>query len=88
MSCVKFWVHACKSNFWCTTIGSVLLSLCYINDITQNLTSQVRLYADDTLIIISNEKDVAALQKDLNTIMKWSIDWQMTFNPNTVNLSF
>ena len=66
--------------------GSVLgplLFLCYINDITQNLTSKVRLYADDTLIYrnILNEQDVVALQNDLNTIMKWSVDWQMTFNP-------
>ena len=67
--------------------GSVLgplLFLCYINDITQNLTSKVRLYADDTLIYrnILNEQDVVALQNDLNTIMKWSVDWQMTFNPS------
>ena len=60
--------------------GSVLgplLFLCYINDITQNLTSKVRPYADDTLIYrnILNEQDVVALQNDLNTIMKWSVDW-------------
>ena len=69
--------------------GSVLgplLFLCYINDITQNLTSKVRLYAEDTLIYcnVLNKQDVnvVALQNDLNTIMKWSVDWQMTFNPS------
>jgi len=60
-----------------------LLFLCYINDITENLTSKVRLCADDTLIYhkILNKQDVVALQNDLNTIVKWSIDWQMSFNP-------
>ena len=67
--------------------GSVLgplLFLCYINDITQNLTSKVRLYAHDTLISrnILNKQNVVALQNNLNTIMKWSVDWQMTFNPS------
>ena len=66
--------------------GSVigpLLFLCYINDISKNLTSTIRLYADDTLIYrtICNEQDVIALQNDLNTITQWSQDWQMTFNP-------
>ena len=50
--------------------------------ITQNLTSKVRLYAYDTLIYrnILNEQDIVVLQNDLNTIMKWSIDWQMSFS--------
>ena len=66
--------------------GSVLgplLFLCYINDITQNMSSTVRLYADDTLIYraVHSEADIIALQSDLNTIMKWAEDWQMSFNP-------
>ena len=55
-----------------------LLFLCYINDITENLTSKIRLYADDTLIYrntcILDEQDVVVLQNDLNSILKWSID--------------
>ena len=53
-----------------------LLFLCYINDISRNLTSTIRLYADDTLIYrtICNEQDVIALQNDLNTIIRWSQD--------------
>ena len=41
-------------------------------------------HADDTLInrSILNKQEVVALQNDLNTMMKWSIDWQMSFNPN------
>ena len=41
------------------------------------------LYADDTLIYrnIHSEADVSVLQSDLNTVLKWAEDWQMTFNP-------
>ena len=49
-----------------------------------NLTSKVRLYADDTLIYHNfiNDPGIVALQNDLNATIMWSIDWQMTFNPN------
>jgi len=65
--------------------GSLYLACyysCYINDISQNLTSTIR---DDTLIhrTISNEEGVIALQNDINTIIKWSIDWQISFNPKS-----
>ena len=81
-----YWQISTSSCKW-QVQGSVLgplLFLCYTDDITQNLTSKVRLYADDTLIYrnILNKQDVVALQNDLNTIMKWSVDWQMTFNPS------
>ena len=54
--------------------GSVigpLLFLRYINDISQNLTSTVRLYADDTLIYhtICIKQDVIGLQNYLNTVV-------------------
>jgi len=47
------------------------------------LSSTVHLYADDTLIYraVHSEADIIALQSDLNTIMKWAEDWQMSFNP-------
>jgi len=31
---------------------------------------------------ILDEQDFVALQNDLNLIVQWSIDWQMSFNPN------
>ena len=64
--------------------GSVLgplLFLCYINDITESLTSKVRMYMlmiHCTLIYRKIlEQDVVALQNDLNSILKWSINWQV-----------
>ena len=66
--------------------GSVLgplLFICYINDIVYKISSTMRLYTDNTLIYrnIHSEDDVSVLQGDLNTVLKWAEDWQMTFNP-------
>ena len=46
-----------------------------------NISSTIRLYADDALLYrsIYNEKDV--LQNDLNLFISWAAEWQMTFNP-------
>ena len=65
--------------------GSVLgplLFLLFINDLPDNISSSIRLYADDVIIyrsIYSNE-DVIHLQMDLDTLSKWALDWHMTFN--------
>ena len=66
--------------------GSVLaplLFLIYINDITESITSTIRLYADDVLLyrVISNEADTICLQNDLFTLENWANTWQMKFNP-------
>ena len=51
-----------------TILGSILLVI-YINDISTNITSIVKIYADDTKIyrtINEPDKDIPALQLDLN----------------------
>ena len=60
-----------------------LLFICYINDIPNDLSSTIRLYADDALLYrtIHNEKDVHVLQKDSAILTSWAAKWQMTFNP-------
>ena len=65
--------------------GSVLgpcLFLFYINDIPDNITSTVRLFADDTIMYIALKPKIntAALQEDLNTLDKWTQKWKMSFN--------
>ena len=65
--------------------GSVLgplLFLIYINDIAKDISSNLRLFADDCLLyrVITTEEDSALLQNDLNTIFTWSLLWQMKFN--------
>ena len=66
--------------------GSVLgpvLFLAYINDITTGVRSSMRLFADDSKVymIIYGENDEKQLQCDLNTLQKWSKNWQLRFHP-------
>ena len=58
------------------------LFLAYINDISNNITSKVRLFADDTILYraIRNQLDCQYLQKDLLKLEKWEKTWQMDFN--------
>ena len=61
-----------------------LLFLIYINDIGDNITSSLRLFADDCLFYkrTDTENDAINLQKDLDTIIKWSERWQNDFQPH------
>ena len=66
--------------------GTVLgphLFLMFINDIHENVTSTIRLFADDCLIynIIESPEDEIKLQDDLNSLVEWANIWGMRFNP-------
>ena len=67
--------------------GSILgplLFLVYINDIVNDIGSQINLFADDTsLAIIVDTPDSAGrrLQKDVDTISVWASTWLVKFNP-------
>ena len=68
--------------------GSVLgplLFLVYINDLADNLISDVRLFADDTsLFHVVTDADISAdvLNHDLRAIENWAFQWKMSFNPD------
>ena len=67
--------------------GSVLgplLFLLYINDLPQNIQSQVRLFADDTAVYLTvdSSEDRDTLQADLDTLQEWERAWDMEFNPS------
>ena len=52
--------------------------------ISTNITSTVKIYADDTKIyrtINEPDKDIPALQLDLNRLSDWANKWQSCFNP-------
>ena len=68
--------------------GSILgplLFLIYINDLADNLSSNVKLFADDTsLLSVVHDVNASAreLYDDLKKINKWAFQWKMSFNPN------
>ena len=56
--------------------------LVYINDINENITSSVRLFADDCVLYksITSLEDAEQLQEDLCKICEWTNKWQMKLN--------
>ena len=68
--------------------GSVLGPTCFvifINDIDNAIniiTSFISKFADDTKVgrVVEDNKDREELQKDLDSLMDWSVEWQMMFN--------
>ncbi len=68
--------------------GSVLgplLFLVYINDLTENIGSQMRLFADDSSIFTPVRDVLGAheqLIRDLETVSNWGHQWKMVFNPD------
>ena len=68
--------------------GSILgplFFLIYIIDLADNLSSNVKLFADDTsLLSVTHDVNVSAreLNDDLRKISNWAFQWKMSFNPD------
>ena len=63
-----------------------LLFLIYINDLTEDLSTNAKLFADDTsLFSVIHDIQTSAnnLNKDLERICNWATQWKMNFNPDT-----
>ena len=64
---------------------SPLLFLIYINDLPNELKSNVKLFADDTslfTIVKDINESASILNNDLLLISKWAYNWKMLFNPD------
>ena len=67
--------------------GSVLgplLFVVFINDVTENLSCNIRLFADDTTLFIDYESETEATNK----INAWANKWLVTFSPSKTETLF
>ena len=65
------------------TILGPILFLLYINDVSDNVKSKIKLFADDTKIyreIKDPTIDTVILQSDLDSVSEWANKWKMHFN--------
>ena len=68
--------------------GSILgplLFLIYINDLPDGLSSNAKLFADDTSlfsVVHDINTSTIELNSDLKKINDWAFQWKMTFNPD------
>ena len=68
--------------------GSILgplFFLVYINDLTENLKCNVKLFADDTSLftVVQNPNTAANdMNHDLELMKQWAHQWRMSFNPD------
>ena len=78
-----------QSSSWTNVnAGSILgppLRLIYVNDLSDGLSSNAKLFADDTsLFTVVHDINTSAilLNSDLNKINDWAFQWKMTLNPD------
>ena len=65
-----------------TVLGPIMF-LIYINDISNELESPIKLFADDIKVyrVLNNvEEDHRTLQNDLMKLETWSANWRLNFN--------
>ena len=59
------------------TVLGPLMFLLYINDITKDINSPLRLFANDCLLyrVVNSVEDANMLQEDLNRLSEWANTW-------------
>ena len=70
-----------------TVLGPLLFSL-YINDISTDIDSEIRLFADDCVCYreIKDTEDTLKLPKDIDQLGCWVRKWGMRFQPGKCNM--
>ena len=82
-----------QHSSWSSVLASVpqgsilgpLLFLIYINDLSDGLQCNPKLFADDTSLfatVHNINKATNDLNNDLTKITKWAFQWKMSFNPD------
>ena len=77
------WTNANAGALQGSILGP-LLSLIYINDLPYGLSSNAKLFADDTSlfsVVHDINTSTIELKSDLKKINDWASQWKMTFNP-------
>ena len=84
-----------QSSSWTSNVGvsegSILdpvLFLMYINDLQEELTSDVKLCADNTSVfsvVFDVQKFATDMNNDLKIINEWADQWKMSFTPFVPN---
>ena len=97
-SCLKTTASCCK---WCqirlapvalgvpqgTVLGPLLFSL-HIHDITADIESEIRLFAEDCVCYreIKDKEDTLKLQRNIDLLGNWARKWGMRFQPVKCNM--
>ena len=80
-----------KNSDWCHISASVpqgsilgpLFFLVKINDLVDNISSDAKLFANDTslfTVVYNEETSATVLNNDLHLIKQWAFQWKMQFN--------
>ena len=80
-----------SSEKWCSTgicLGPIIF-LIYVSDISDDVSSNVILFADDTKLNsrVERQEDCHTLQEDIHKLVNWSEKWLMRFNHNLLDNS-
>ena len=65
--------------------SSIFKGLVYINDLPENIKSEMRLFADDSFLftkVEGIERTQEKIEEDLATISRWLVQCKMVFNPD------
>ena len=70
-----------------TVLGPLLFSL-HMNDITADIESEIRLFADDCISYreIKDKEDTLKIQRDIDRLGNWARKWGMGFQPVNCNM--
>ena len=64
------------------SITGPVFFLLYINDLSNVVSTQVKMFADDTKLYgpANNKEDCQKIQQDLNELSTWAQTWLLKFN--------